>query len=80
MILLNPQAGKMSKKQLSLESVFARRGCYEDMSNKVAREYTADLRLSLYMESTTVFMPVVSLYFVVFICGLVRRAKKVGGL
>ena len=42
-------------------------GCYQDASNKVEREYTADLRLLLYMESTTVFMPVISFYFVVFI-------------
>lgn len=38
--------------------------CYEDAANKVAYEYTVDSRLLLYLKNTTVFMPVVSFYFV----------------
>ena len=34
--------------------------CYEDAANKVAYEYTVDSGLLLYLENTTVFMPVVS--------------------
>lgn len=48
--------------------------CYEDAANKVAYEYTVDSRLLLYLQYTTVFMPVVSFYFVVFI----RHTLKAG--
>ena len=48
--------------------------CYEDAANKVAYKYTVDSRLLLYLENTTVFMPVISFYFVV----LIRHTLKAG--
>lgn len=41
--------------------------CWRNVANKVAYEYTVDSGLLLYLENTTVFMPVVSFQFVVFI-------------
>ena len=68
MIHLNPELAKLVKnkrlRKVSLRGaevtdVLLLVRCYEDASNKVAHEYTADLRLLIYMENATVFMLVV---------------------